>query len=259
MKITKTNGEIIECTIEEYKILFETTAKTVELQKVAPIQKRKYVRKVPVNKKQHRKNSWSKEEDTIIEQNFDKGAGFVHLQLPHRTIHAIEQRYYTTRKKVAKEPVVRKPITAERRDKLTERINFINQRAKYYVQKYNWSYEKSRIQAGQDYKHGKTAIDSYTKTTNISVQFPKLSVVTNTKQVFNLKFMINNMIFSNRHILTYDEIKSSIEPDEGTWNFAKWNEFIASFIFNSGEISKCFRVENKFKLLHNGEEYISYG
>lgn len=242
MKITTKDGKVIECTVEEYKQLFNNGEK----KEVEPIMKQES--KHPYSGK------WSREDEQkllekprtiheLIEIFPDKNyfAIYSHAQNKKMLLKTIDFSHLNTRKKSAR---IISPKEIERR-------RFVMTRAIKYARQYGWSMDKAMVQASADYNQGKKMIGIVESKT-----FPTIQHITELNKESFIG-LIRHCIDSKKSI-RYADFTIAVK----VLNFQEWQQLCQSFIMSAHQIAEYLGIKNFFRLSKDpiGDEYsIKYG
>lgn len=323
MKITKENGETIECTVQEYLELKaqENKETPYEIPKEMQKPERKYTGR-HVNPEKWKGNGqpmWTPAEIQILKDNKDLNRNEIHKLLPNRTVGAITWRinYLGLKSKRIQIPKAHKsewskqeiqylkdnapntegvseltkkfnktfaPRTESsiyqrlwkegiqtklktktnkkigRYDKTVERMKFMQQRAKYYMNTYQWSFPKARKQAFFDYNNNnkqgllKPLIFKDTQTSEpASDSHYWYYLAEESHKHFDM--MIQTLYEGNiNSIGYYDMLNLKLKFGE-TWSKEKYQEFLVWFIMKTEKISKTLNIPNKFKITDDEIRY----
>lgn len=137
-----------------------------------------------------------------------------------------------------------------------KRMQFVQDRAKYYMNSYGWSYEKARSQGFSDaanhsglQKHkSEVVVERRPEEPKKSVELPLWFPLNHEEETRTLwKNMLGIVVWSKGNI-TYTDMNFLHLRNGYDWSYELWDEFLSWFVMNTENIAKYFKVPNKFKV-----------
>jgi hypothetical protein len=256
MKIIKSNGDIIECTVYEYALF-----KKIENDNDVPKHILNTFKEKESNDTNNTRNTvivgditkskWTAKDKKLLKENIDLNIEEIMKLFPNRTKDAVRCQRSIMRKKLGKKSIKRNDTNN------AERLRFVHKRAKEYVAKYGWDYEYAFIKASSDWRNGNTITTHKIKTDDL--KFPSIYPI-HPNDMIKLEQVVQHALGNSKTIKYFDVIWLNL-VDDLKWEGRVWKEFVLSFISNSSKISQAFNVENKFKVVKDskGFDIITYG
>lgn len=270
MKAKLSNGTLIECTPEEWLIIQKNQVKDAPPKEVqVPIKKDEEKSKKQNAVMPLKFQAWSDEEQKILLTNAYKPTPEILELLPNRTASAINQRLSTFKIKrhlqrpsqvgTKRGPYKRKEhnITPEDRDRRSKRMTWVNERAKYFVNTYQWSYEKAKSTAAKEYDSKvflhKHKDEHQTKMTPFKeTEFPMINPINTEEGSQQFESVLKNLFSRPDGNIGYYDIKwiSGVE-----WNGRVWHNFLINIFSAQKKIFEYFMTKGKLIIDKDGNGY----
>lgn len=285
MKWKTKDGMELEGTIEEYAAFVkldifrsisdvpQTTTSTAKVEKTEKQESNPTIILTPVHRKQKNVRlwaNWSKDEESFLKDNFESSNSYkvllrkLNSAFPvKRTMGAMKFRLgmlglrtrATSKKgKVSNQNYDHVALVAKKR------MQFVQDRAKWYIKTYGWSYEKARAQGFVDFnnhaglqKHKQTEFvverkpEEPKKPFSLPMWFP-LSMDEETQTLWDN--MLRNVVWSKGNIC-YPDVQFLRLRNGYEWSYSLFDDFLTWFVVHTDDVAKYLKVSNKFKVKNN--------